>query len=53
MANNEGIKKAGWVAKIVSDPNNPPNVVMITGVFGDSPVDGHVRIYLNSVNHES
>ncbi len=41
------IKKADWVAKIVSDPNNPPNVVMITGVFGDSPIDGHVRIYLN------
>lgn len=43
-----GIKKADWIAKIVSDPNNPPNVVMITGFFGDSSVDAHVRIYLNS-----
>jgi hypothetical protein len=38
---------AGFIAKIVKDPNNPPDTVMLTGYLGASSEDGHTRLYFD------
>jgi hypothetical protein len=41
------IKEDDLVTKIVSDPKNPPNTLLLTGFLGKSSDAGHVRLYLN------
>ena len=37
-----------FVAKIVTDPRNPPNTLLLKGYIGASSEEGHVRLYLDS-----
>jgi hypothetical protein len=41
-------KKDAFVGKVVRDPAAGPNVQLFIGFVGDSPHDGHVRIYGNT-----
>lgn len=34
-----------FVEKVVTDPSQPPNVVVVSGFVGRSPDDGHIRVY--------
>lgn len=37
-----------FVSKIVTDPKNPPNTLLLKGYIGASSEEGHVRLYLDS-----
>lgn len=37
-----------FVSKIVSDPKNPPNTLLLKGFIGASSEEGHIRLYLDS-----
>jgi hypothetical protein len=37
-----------FVSKIVKDPKNPPNAVMLTGFVGTSSEKGHTRVYFDA-----
>ena len=43
-----GRKPSGFIAALVKDPNNPPEVVEITGYIGDAAEEGRTRIYLDT-----
>ena len=36
-----------FVGRIVRDPNEPPNVMLLSGYLGSSSEEGHVRLYLD------
>jgi hypothetical protein len=36
-----------FVGRIVQDPNEPPNVTLLSGYLGSSSEEGHVRLYLD------
>ncbi|MBF0194163.1 MAG: hypothetical protein HQL71_06370 [Magnetococcales bacterium] len=36
-----------FVAGVVTDPNNPPNVMLLVGYPGQSSLEKHLRIYMN------
>ena len=36
-----------FVGRIVQDPNEPPNVMLLSGYLGSSSEEGHVRLYLD------
>jgi hypothetical protein len=36
-----------FVSKVVKDPANPPDALLLSGYKGDSPEAGHTRLYLN------
>ncbi|HYE14606.1 MAG TPA: hypothetical protein VD968_09220, partial [Pyrinomonadaceae bacterium] len=36
-----------FVARIVRDPNDPPDLLLLSGYLGSSSEEGHVRLYLN------
>jgi hypothetical protein len=40
-------KMDDFVAKIVSDPKNPPNTLLLKGYIGASSEEGHIRLYLD------
>ena len=35
------------VSKIVSDPSNPPEVILLSGYLGSSSESGHIRLYFD------
>ena len=35
------------VSKLVPDPDNPPDIVMVEGYLGESKRDGRVRVYVD------
>lgn len=37
-----------FVSKIVTDPKNPPNTLLLKGYIGASSEEGHIRLYLDS-----
>ena len=37
-----------FVSKIVTDPRNPPNTLLLKGYVGASSEEGHVRLYLDN-----
>jgi hypothetical protein len=37
-----------FVSKIVTDPKNPPNTLLLKGFIGASSEEGHIRLYLDS-----
>ncbi len=37
-----------FVSKIVTDPKNPPNTLLLKGYIGASSEEGHLRLYLDS-----
>ncbi len=37
---------SSFVSKLVSDPANPPETMIVAGYLGDSSVEGHARLYL-------
>src|SRR3954447_8170392 len=39
---------ADFIAKIVKDPKNPPETLMLTGYLGASSDDGHTRLYFDA-----
>jgi hypothetical protein len=39
---------ADFIAKIVKDPKNPPETLMLTGFLGASSEDGHTRLYFDA-----
>jgi len=36
-----------FVSRIVSDPNNPPDALLLTGYLGKSSEQGYIRLYLD------
>ena len=36
-----------FVARLVSDPANPPRTTLLTGFLGASDADGHTRVYFD------
>src|ERR1043166_7532483 len=47
MAEKKSPAGAGFVAKIVKDPKNPPDTGLLTGYLGASSEDGHTRLYFD------
>lgn len=47
MAEEPSADGAGFVAKIVKDPKNPPATLMLTGYLGASSEDKHTRLYFD------
>ena len=43
-----GPKPSDWIAALVKDPRNPPEIVELCGYLGASSEDGRMRIYLDS-----
>lgn len=41
------IRYDDFVGRIVQDPNEPPNVMLLSGYLGSSSEEGHVRLYLD------
>src|SRR5262249_18038030 len=39
---------ADFVAKIVNDPKNPPQTLLLKGFLGASSEEGHTRIYFDA-----
>jgi hypothetical protein len=39
---------ADFIAKIVKDPKNPPETLMLTGFIGASSEEGHTRLYFDA-----
>jgi hypothetical protein len=39
---------ADFIAKIVKDPKNPPETLLLTGYLGASSEDGHTRLYFDA-----
>jgi hypothetical protein len=39
---------SGFIAKIVKDPKNPPETLMLTGFLGASSEEGHTRLYFDA-----
>jgi len=37
----------GFVARLIADPAHPPDVAVLTGYPGTSPLEGHLRLYLS------
>lgn len=37
-----------FVSKIVTDPKNPPNTLLLKGFIGASSEEGHIRLYLDT-----
>jgi hypothetical protein len=37
-----------FVSKIVTDPKNPPNTLLLKGFIGTSSEQGHIRLYLDN-----
>src|SRR5689334_24484647 len=37
-----------FVGKVVSDPAQPPNALLLIGYLGASSEDGHVRLYFDA-----
>jgi len=44
----EGRKPSEFIARLVKDPNNPPDVVEVTGFIGAAAEQGRTRIYLDT-----
>src|SRR5258707_7833216 len=42
-----GNNPSNFVAKIVKDPNNPPDTLLLQGYLGQSSEEGHTRLYLD------
>ncbi len=40
-------RRDAFVGKIVADPNNPPNTLMLSGYLGDSSEADHTRLYFD------
>src|SRR5262249_21425859 len=47
MADARGFKRDEFVAKVVKDPKQPPNAIVLSGYLGASSEDGHTRLYLD------
>ena len=45
MSSDSSPRMDDFVAKIVSDPKNPPNIMMLSGYVGASSEEGHTRLY--------
>ncbi len=42
------VKNDEFVSKIVTDPKNPPNTLLLKGFIGASSEAGHIRLYMDS-----
>ena len=40
-------RRDAFVGKVVADPNNPPNTLMLSGYLGDSSEADHTRLYFD------
>jgi hypothetical protein len=48
MAENKGkIPQDDFVSKVVKDPKQPPDTLMLTGYLGDSSEEGYTRLYFD------
>ena len=41
-------RKANFISKLVTDPKNPPNTLLLKGYLGDSSDEGHTRLYFDA-----
>ena len=53
MAEESGRKASGprmddFVRRVVPDPNNPPNALLLSGYLGESSEEGHTRLYFDT-----
>src|SRR2546426_490216 len=48
MASNTGESRATFVSKLVSDPKQPPDTLLLTGFLGASSDEGHTRLYFDA-----
>ena len=39
------VPRDGFVGRVVQDPKQPPNALLLTGFVGDSAEEGHLRLY--------
>jgi hypothetical protein len=39
------VPRDGFVGRVVQDPRQPPNALLLTGFVGDSAEEGHLRLY--------
>jgi len=42
------LRRDDFVSKIVTDPKNPPNTLLLKGFVGASSEEGHIRLYLDN-----
>jgi len=47
MPEPRGTRRDDFVAKIVKDPKQPPQAIVLTGFLGDSSEAGHTRLYFD------
>ncbi len=47
MSDSTG-QRSGFVARVVRDPAQPPNALLLTGFLGDSSEAGHTRLYFDA-----
>ena len=47
MASNAGDARASFVSKLVTDPKQPPNTLLLTGFLGASSEEGYRRLYFD------
>src|SRR5581483_7532414 len=45
--NDGGDNPSNFIDKIVKDPNNPPDTLLLQGYLGASSEEGHTRLYLD------
>ena len=48
MASTADNSRASFVSKLVTDPKQPPNTLLLTGFLGASSEDGHRRLYFDA-----
>lgn len=47
MSTESKKNRDAFVGKVVADPNNPPNTLMLSGYLGDSSEADHTRLYFD------